>query len=372
MVLIDEARQVLRRMHYSPRTEEAYLQWILRYSRFNGEVDPRDLAPVQVGTFLDYLASVQHVSASTQNQALNALVFLYSKVLGQDVPELRYQRAQLPKRLPTVLSRREVRALLKQLRGHHRLMAALLYGSGLRLLECLSLRVKDIDFGNGIIIVRGGKRQRDRAAILPERLRPRLQRQVERVARLHRRDLARGEGRVDMPTALDRKIPSASTELAWQYLFPGKGLCLHEPTGQRVRHHLHPTVLQRAVAKAAREAGIAGRVTCHSLRHSFATHLLMEGTDLRTIQALLGHSDVRTTMIYTHLVKAVHGVRSPLDLSRALRGPVLTGRWSSSGQQGARTPPALRAQAPADRGAGAGTASGETTHRDEPTPRRPG
>jgi integron integrase len=315
MKLLDQVRHVLRRGHYSARTEDAYVHWIVAYIRFHGMKHPRDLGHGDVTAFLDHLASERHVSAATQNQALNALVFLYRKTLGIELEELgRFTRARRPRRLPTVLTPGEVRRVLEELRPPYLLMGELLYGSGLRLSECVCLRVKDVDLDNRQIMVRSGKGMRDRVALLPERVRDRLRRQIDRVAALHAKDVARNLGEVDLPFALDRKLPNASHELAWQYLFPASGVCANPRTGRMVRHHVHQTALQKALRQATQQANITKRVSPHSLRHSFATHLLEAGTDLRTIQALLGHQDVRTTMIYTHIVKrGVLGVLSPLD-----------------------------------------------------------
>jgi integron integrase len=315
MKLLEQVRHVLRVAHYSARTEKAYVYWIVAYVRFHGVRHPRDLGREQVTRFLDHLAVKRHVAAATQNQALNALVFLYRQVLGIDLEALGpFTRARRPRRLPTVLSPGEVRRVLEELRPPYLLMGELLYGSGLRLSECVALRVKDVDFDGRRIMVRAGKGMRDRVALLPERVRDRLRRQIDRVAALHVKDLACGLGEVDLPFALDRKLPGASRELGWQYLFPASGVCVDPRTGRMVRHHVHQTALQKALRQATRRSAIARRVSAHTLRHSFATHLLEAGTDLRTIQALLGHQDVRTTMIYTHVVKhGVLGVLSPLD-----------------------------------------------------------
>jgi integron integrase len=243
------------------------------------------------------------------------VVFLYKQVLDIDLEENgAFQHAKRPARLPVVLARQEVRSLLERLVHPHRLIARILYGSGLRLLECLSIRVKDVDFPNNRILIHDGKGQVDRPALLPATVREPLAQQISEVQALHRRDLARGRGRVNLPFAFVRKAPGAATSLAWQYVFPASGLCRDPVTMELVRYHLHESAVQKAVKEAARCATIPKRVTCHTLRHSFATHLLESGTDIRTIQALLGHSDVRTTMIYTHLVhRGPLGVKSPLD-----------------------------------------------------------
>jgi integron integrase len=312
--LLDEVRLALRRGRYSPRTEDGYVAWIVRYIRFHGKRHPRDLGHEHLVGFLNHLAAARRLSASSQNQALNAVVFLYRRVLGREIdgPGV-YLRARRPAHLPAVLSRDEVRTLLGQLGRPFSLMAELMYGSGLRLGECIGLRIKDIDLGRGQIVVRRGKGAKDRVTVLPVSAEPRLRAQIEDVAALHRRDLGRGLGHVDLPDALHAKIPSASLDLGWHYLFPASGHCTDPATGRRVRHHVHESAVQKAVKDAARRAGLRKRVTCHTLRHSFATHLLEAGTDIRTIQSLLGHKDLRTTMIYTHVASRPLGVTSPLD-----------------------------------------------------------
>ena len=315
MKLMDQVRMTIRRAHYSPRTEEAYCKWILRYIRFHGVRHPRELGHDDLVSFLNYLAVERRVASSTQNQALNAVVFLYKKVLRTEIEgDQEFLRARRPRHLPNVLSTLEVRRLLEELRTPHSLMAGLLYGSGLRLAECLGLRVKDVDLDNRQILIRDGKGEVDRVALLPDTVRAGLKGQICTVERLHGRDLARGLGRVDLPRAFAIKAPGAATELVWQYLFPASRTCKDPHTGLLVRRHLHESALQRVVKAAAREAGIRRRVTCHTLRHSFATHLLAAGTDIRTVQTLLGHKDVRTTMRYTHLARTGPlGVISPLD-----------------------------------------------------------
>jgi integron integrase len=301
-------------MHYSARTEVAYLAWVRRFIRYHGMRHPRDLGREEVVRFLTYLAVELRLAASSQNQALNALVFLYRKVLGIEIEIDGFERAQRPNRLPAVLSRMEVRALIGQMSPPHSLMAALLYGCGLRLKECLALRVKDVQFDRGQIVVRDGKGSQDRVTLLPRQVEPELRAQIEAALCLHERDLAAGFGDVDLPFALDRKIPSASRDAAWQYVFPASSLCFDLASKRQVRTHLHPTALQKAVKAAAGKAVPLKRVSCHTLRHSFATHLLESGVDIRRIQALLGHKDVRTTMIYTHVVsRGLHEVMSPLD-----------------------------------------------------------
>jgi integron integrase len=305
----------MRLRRFSPRTEEAYVAWMIRFFEFHGRRDPADLGPEHVTAFLSALATCGRVAASTQNQALAALLFLYREVLGRDLPWLDgLVRATRPTPLPVVLSRDEVRAVLSRMEGLPRLMATLLYGSGLRLLECCRLRVKDLDFGRSQILVRDGKGERDRATMLPRAVQADLAAHLERVRDQHRHDLSAGAGWVELPGALARKLPSAGRDLAWQWVFPATRHYVDRVTGQRRRHHLHETVLQHAVRRAVLASGVPKRATCHTFRHSFATHLLEDGADIRTVQELLGHEDVATTMIYTHVLnRAPAGARSPLD-----------------------------------------------------------
>lgn len=314
--LLDQLRTALRVRHASDRTEETYVYWVRRFILFHGKRHPRELGPEAIVAFLNDLAVEQHVAASTQNQALNAIVFLYRRVLDRDVPELeRLVRARRPKRLPVVLTREEVRAVLARLDRSPKLVASLLYGSGLRLLEALALRVKDLDFQAHEIRLRDGKGRRDRVVPLPDALVPLLEAHLGKVRALHQRDLALGFGEVPLPDALARKYPNAAREWGWQWLFPATSRFLDPRTGRERRHHLHETAVQRAVRSAVAAAGIAKHATCHTLRHSFATHLLTSGYDIRTVQELLGHASVRTTMIYTHVLnRGGLGVRSPLDL----------------------------------------------------------
>jgi integron integrase len=313
--LLDQVRDVIRTRHYSLRTEEAYVAWIRRFILFHGKRHPTEMGAGEVGAFLTHLAVDRDVAASTQNQARSALLFLYKDVLArpiEDGPEV--EPAKRPVRLPTVLSRDEVRAVLAGLEGDKWLMAGLLYGSGLRLLECLRLRVKDVDFGQAWIIVRDGKGQKDRATILPRTLEDPLRRQIERVRLLHQQDLSDGHGRIFLPQALAEKYPGADRQFGWQYLFPAARRSIDPRAGIHRRHHASERALQRAVGGAVRRARILKPASCHTLRHSFATHLLESGQDIRTVQELLGHDDVRTTMIYTHVLQAGPlGVRSPLD-----------------------------------------------------------
>jgi integron integrase len=297
------------------RTEEAYVGWVRRFIRFHGTRHPRELGAVEVSAFLTHLAVEDAVAASTQNQALSALLFLYREVLQQPLAEdLAITYAKRPEYLPTVLSRDEARAVLAALSGTHQLMASLLYGSGLRLLECLRLRVKDLDFDQRQLIVRQGKGAKDRATLLPAQLHAPLCAQIAYVRSIHAQDLREGFGEVELPFALERKLPNAARELAWQYLFPASRRSTDPRSGIIRRHHLDESVLQKAVRRAAQPIALPKRITCHTFRHSFATHLLEAGYDIRTVQELLGHADVQTTMIYTHVLRRGPGaVRSPLD-----------------------------------------------------------
>jgi len=303
-----------RRRRYSPRTEQAYVGWIRRFILFHGKRHPKDLGESEVGEFLTHLAVEQRVAASTQNQALSSLQFLYREIIGRPLEGLGdVSRAYAPQRLPVVLSRSEVRALIAALPGHHRLLATLLYGGGLRLLEGLRLRVKDADFDRGQLIVREGKGNRDRIVPLARRAEEPLRAHLVEVQRQHRRDLENGAGSVALPGQFARKDPGAPLDWRWHWIFPATRI-QSPASGRGFRHHLHPTSVQRAVRAAAAKAEIPKRVTCHSLRHSFATHLLEEGADIRTVQKLLGHRELRTTMIYTHVLgRGALGVTSPAD-----------------------------------------------------------
>lgn len=313
--LLDQVRGRLRLKHYSLRTEQAYIYWIGRYIRAWLPRHPRDLDGAAVEAFLTGLATRDRVAASTQNQALSALLFLYREVLGVELAWMEnVVRAKRPQRLPVVLSRAQVGRLLERLAGREALMAGLLYGSGLRLMECVRLRLKDVDLERNELTVRNGKGGKDRMTVLPAALREDLVRQRAEVRRLHARDMACGLGRVHLPHALARKYPNAAAEPGWQYLFPATRISLDPLTGVRRRHHIDEKVLQSAVRRAAQEAGIDKPVTPHTLRHCFATHLLEAGADIRTVQELLGHKDVATTQIYTHVLnRGTHGVLSPLD-----------------------------------------------------------
>ena len=313
--ILASARQVLRRKHYSFRTEQSYLRWIDRYLQFHPGRQPETMAAPELEAYLTYLA-VDRKVAATQNQALNAILFLYRVVFGDTEKDLRVTavRARRTRRLPTVLGREEVHKVLECMAGTHQLMGKLLYGSGLRLMECLRLRVKDIEFDQRQIVVRDGKGFKDRITMLPDALVGPLQHHLARVRRIHERDLANGSGQVHLPFALARKYPLADRQWVWQYTFPSPRLGLDPRTGLLRRHHASPASLQSAVKQAAELAAILKHVTPHTLRHSFATHVLENGYDIRTVQELLGHKDVKTTMIYTHVLnRGGLAVRSPLD-----------------------------------------------------------
>jgi integron integrase len=313
--LLDRVRAALRVRHYSRRTEETYVAWIRRYILFHGKRHPSEMGAPELTRFLNSLAVDSKVAASTQNQALSSLLFLYRAVLEIDVPWLDgLVRAKRPLRLPVVLTREEVCAVLQRLHGAPRLMAFLLYGAGLRLLECCRLRVQDVDFATNQLVVRGGKGDKDRTTMLPLVVKADLARHLDGVRQQHLRDLQYGAGWVELPTALARKYPNAAREWIWQWVFPATRIYLDRETRQQRRHHLHETVLQRAVKDAVRQAGITKRAGPHTLRHSFATHLLEDGKDIRTVQELLGHRDVTTTQIYTHVLNlGPSGVQSPVD-----------------------------------------------------------
>jgi len=305
----------LRSRHYSPRTEKAYSNWVRRYIHFHELRHPSEMGEREINEFLTHLAVVDKVASSTQNQALAALLFLYRHVLGRQVGDLgNVIRARKSKKAPVVLTREEVRAVLESLDGEMWLIASLMYGTGMRLMECLRLRVQDVDFGRNEITVRSGKGDKDRMTMLPESLKEPLRKQLVRAKAVHTKDLAEGWGRVELPAALDRKYPNALGAWCWQWVFPQRRRWKNTRNGQQGRHHVHETLVQRAVKGAVKGAGIEKRAGCHTLRHSFATHLLETGYDIRTIQELLGHKSLSTTMIYTHVLnKGGHGVKSPLD-----------------------------------------------------------
>ncbi len=327
--LLASVHEAIKTRHYSHRTEEAYLGWMRRFILYHDKRHPARMGELEVRDFLNHLAVEREVSASTQSQALSALLFLYRDVMGRDVDWIDGMvRGKKPKRVPVVLSRREVKALLERMSGQHWLMASLLYGAGLRLSECIELRVKDVDFEREQLVVRSGKGQKDRVTMLPSSVKGPLRKHLRGVRRLHERD-ARDGTRVTLPDAYAVKSPGAGLDWPWFYVFPSRSVCIDEDSGERRRHHVHESVPQRAVKEAVRRSGISKRATCHTLRHSFATHLLESGQDIRTIQKLLGHRDVRTTMIYTHVVKkGTLGVVSPMDtLVRELATP-----WQEDGR----------------------------------------
>jgi integron integrase len=315
LTLIGQMRRVLRLRHYSRRTEEAYVAWTRRFVRFHGMRHPRELEPAAVRAFLSDLAVRERVSASTQNQALAALLFLYREVLRVSLPWLEgIERAKRPARLPVVLTRGEVAQVLAGMSGSAKLVAILMYGSGLRLMEAVGLRVKDVDFESRSVTVRAGKGQKDRVTVLPERVVEPLREHLRGVERVWREDMRDPSFAVSLPFGFAVKAPSAARAFGWYWVFPASRTYVERATHARRRHHLHETVVQRQVALVARAARIHKRVTCHTFRHSFATHLLESGYDIRTIQELLGHSDVSTTMVYTHVVRrGGRGVRSPAD-----------------------------------------------------------
>jgi integron integrase len=312
---LDEVRDRIRLKHYSIRTEQAYLDWVKRFILFHGKQHPRSMGKPEIEAFLSYLAVERNVSASTQNQAKSALLFLYREVLGVELPWLEdIEQAKTPKRLPVVLTEPEVQAVLALLSGTWQLLGHLLYGSGLRLMEGVRLRVKDVEFSRREILVREGKGFKDRVTMLPLALIQPLRQHLTRVQTLHEADLAQGHGEVYLPYALARKYPAAGKEWGWQYIFPSSQLSLDPRSGVTRRHHVDEKGMQRAMKQAVHKLGIAKPATPHTLRHSFATHLLQAGYDIRTVQELLGHENVQTTMIYTHVLnRGGKGVQSPLD-----------------------------------------------------------
>lgn len=313
--LLDQVRETIRRKHYSIRTETTYIDWIRRYILFHRKRHPAEMGAPEMEQFLNHLAVDKKVAASTQNQALSALVFLYREVLRQEFEWLdNLERAKKPARLPVVLTESEARHVLAHLDGRHWLMASLLYGAGLRLMECVRLRVKDVDFEYRQITVRAGKGSKDRVTMLPESSAELLKQHLEKVRVLHEQDLAAGYGNAYLPFALERKYKNAERQWGWQYVFPAARRSSDPRSGKERRHHVDEKSLQRAVKTAVQRARITKTATCHTFRHSFATHLLQQGQDIRTVQELLGHKDVSTTMIYTHVLnRGGRGVRSPLD-----------------------------------------------------------
>ena len=313
--LLDQVRDAIRLKHYAYSTEKTYVYWAKRYVLFHNKRHPLEMGEKEISEFLTHLAVEENVAASTQNQALSALLFLYREVLRKDLDlPLELVWAKRPKRLPTVLTKEEVRLVIAQLSGIHRLIVQLLYGSGLRLMECMRLRVKDLDFGQRQILVRDAKGGKDRITILPNSLIKPLRIQLATAQQLHEQDLADGYGTIYLPYALERKYPHANREWIWQYVFPATKRSQDPRSDVIRRHHLHENTVQKAVKKAAQKAGVAKRVTPHTFRHSFATHLLENHYDIRTVQELLGHKDVKTTMVYTHVLnRGGLAVRSPLD-----------------------------------------------------------
>jgi len=313
--LLDQVRERVRIKHYSYRTEQSYVQWIKRFILFHNKKHPKDLGEEEITQFLSHLAMQKNVAASTQNQALCAIVFLYKNVLNIDLGEFsKIQWAKRPKRLPVVFSKDEVKRILAEMSGVYKIMAALLYGSGLRLSECLRLRIKDIDFDYQQITVRSGKGDKDRTTVLPESFMDDLKKHIAGVVKIQEQDIQKGYDTVYLPYALADKYPNAGKEIGWHYLFPAQELAVDPRSGVLQRHHIQDLSLQRAVKTAMKKAGIRKHGSCHTFRHSFATHLLENGTDIRTVQELLGHSSVETTMIYTHVLrKGKYGVKSPAD-----------------------------------------------------------
>lgn len=340
MKLTQRLREKLRTRHYSPSTELAYVHWLRRFVRFHGLRNPAEMGEAEVAAFLTSLAVKERVSTSTQNQAMGALLFFYRHVLGRRLGALHaIERAKRPVRLPVVLTPGEVRAVLARLEGEPDvwLVASLLYGSGLRLMEALALRVKDVDLERLEVRVRRAKGGKDRVTVLPATLRGALRAHLERVRRQHAADVAAGGGRAELPGALERKAPSAARAWAWQWVFPSLRARTDRVLREPQRHHVHPSQVQRQFAEAVRTSGIAKRATCHTLRHSFATHLLEAGYDIRTVQELLGHSDVRTTMVYTHVLnRGGLGVRSPADGLPGMPWPApADGQAGAAGVEGA-------------------------------------
>lgn len=313
--LLDQVRQKIRFLHYSRKTEQAYVHWIRRYIIFHNKRHPKDMGGDEIASFLNYLANRDNVSASTQNQALTAIVFLYKQILEIDVGRLPdFQYARKPRRLPVVLTQDEVRSVFQHLDEPHRTIVGLLYGSGLRLNECLGLRILDVDFARREIMVRRGKGNKDRRTILPDFVQPGLREAIARAGRYFEMDQNSGIDYVYLPDALNRKFPNAGKQFKWQFVFASGNTSRDPVTGRRGRHHLHTKSVQRAISNAVNKAGIMKHVSSHVFRHSFATHLLESGYDIRTVQELLGHSNVNTTMIYTHVLnRGGRGVKSPMD-----------------------------------------------------------
>ena len=314
--LLAQVKNKIRLLHYSYRTEEAYLKWIQKFFQFNNAKNPYNLAEKEISQFLTHLAVKENVAAATQNQALSAILFLYKIVLPKELGKIENIRAKKPRRVPVVLTKNEITRIFRHLSGTQKLIAGLMYGSGLRLMEALRIRVKDIDFGYNQMTIRDGKGQKDRVTMFPQSLTTDMQLHLNRVKALHQQDLHEGYGSVYLPFALAKKYPNAAAEWGWQYVFPSVRRSEDRRSGIIRRHHAAENSVQRAVKQAISDAAITKNASCHSLRHSFATHLLEEGYDIRTVQELLGHADVSTTMIYTHVLnKGGKGVKSPLDFT---------------------------------------------------------
>jgi len=313
--LLDQVRETIRTKHYSIRTEQSYVQWVRRYILFHNKRHPKDMGEKEINEFLKHLAVNRNVTASTQTQALCAILFLYKEVLNEEIGFVEnIYRAKKPRRLPVVFTRQEIREIMQHLSGEKWLMVNIIYGAGLRLMECLRLRVKDVDFSYNQITVRDGKGKQDRITMLPESIKHALKKHIEKVWRIHQKDLKEGYGSVYMPYALSRKYRNAEREWGWQYIFPSRNRSVDPRSGKVRRHHLNQQVLQRTIKAAIRKAAINKQGSSHSLRHSFATHLLEDGYDIRSIQELLGHKDVKTTMVYTHVLRrGGQGVKSPAD-----------------------------------------------------------
>lgn len=312
--LLDQVRITLRTNHYSPKTEESYISWIKRFIIFNNKIHPEKLGSEHIKNFINYLAVNRHVSASTQNQALQGVLYLYKNVLKKEVGWIEdIKHSTRVKHLPVVFSKREVIKIFEQLEGIPKLVVSLLYGGGLRLAECLNLRVKDIDFDYNQIIIRDGKGEKDRHTVLPMAVQPKLRMHLNEVFKQHKKDLSECKGETILPYALKMKYPNAGKEFGWQYVFPADKFIKEKESGLVYRYHIHETTIQRAVKTAIKNSGVNKQGSSHTFRHSFATHLLENGADIRTIQELLGHQSVKTTMIYTHVLNRGIGVRSPLD-----------------------------------------------------------
>jgi len=312
--LLDQVRITIRTKHYSKRTEESYVYWIKKFVLFHNKCHPKDMGEHEINEFISHLAVKEHVSASTQNQALCGIIFLYKHIIKKEIGDLKFTWAKKPKKVPVVLTKQEIGLLFDHLVGVSRLMAFLIYGAGLRLRECLQLRVQDIDFGYKQITIHDAKGAKDRVTILPENLIDPLRAHIKKVKRLHEKDTSQGYGSVALPYALEKKYPNAANTFDWQWIFPAPNISRDPRSGIKRRHHQGEWMIQRAIREAKLKAGIIKRVGCHSLRHSFATHLLEDGYDIRTIQELLGHKNLNTTMIYTHVLnKGGRGIRSPVD-----------------------------------------------------------